>query len=152
MFFILSTLKTSGGNFKEAVSNFNNSAKNFNELPKPVIKQAILPVKNKIHMLELDEKSKTESAEFLQKHKSITCHKLIENVEEPKLVELTSQNTKNGTHLDDTNGNGNYVSPKEIPPKPLPRKSISDQGSFDENNPIPKPKPRTACVNTSYKV
>lgn len=146
------------GNLKEVVSNMNNSAKNLTETAK--LNQPILPVKNKIQLMELDqEKSKTESAEFLLKHKSITCQKLIENFdEEPNIVEVTAQNAKNGSHYDDSNGdqisslkNGKIHG--DIPPKPLPRKSISEQGSFEENfnNSIPKPRPRQA-TNNHYKV
>lgn len=52
--------------------------------------------------------------------------------------------------------NSNSNSTNVIPPKPLPRTSISEQGSFDEstNNvspPAPKPKPRLTA-NSNYKV
>lgn len=149
------------GSLKDVVSNMNNSAKNLNDLAKPITKQSIFPSKNKIQLMELDqEKRQTESAEFMQKHKTITCQKLIENFEEePKIVEVTAQNTKNSSHCNDTNGdhlaslnNGKVHS--DIPPKPLPRKSISEQGSFEENSSIliPKPRPRMACGNFNYKV
>lgn len=105
-------------------------------------------------MEKVQEKSKLESDEFVQKHKSIMSQKLIENcVNEPKIVESNEQNEKNGTFRHDPNGHEEIIK-NDIPPKPLPRKSISEQGSFEENstNIIPKPRPRTACPSTNYKV
>lgn len=52
--------------------------------------------------------------------------------------------------------NSNSNNTNVVPPKPLPRTSISEQGSFDEsstnntNPPVPKPKPR--LQNSNYKV
>lgn len=110
--------------------------------------------------MEKDQaKCKSESDEFIQKHKSI-AQKLIENFEdEPKIVEEKIQTEKNGCQ-DDSNENEdgndflkNGKVQNEVPPKPLPRKSISDQGSsFEDNSAVPKPKPRTACPNLIYKV
>lgn len=105
-------------------------------------------------------KSKIESDEFLLKHKSITAQKLIENYEnEPTICEekeSQSEKESNGKHEDEISPlkNGKI---QESPPKPLPRKSISDQGSFEENcggiiKPRPEPRPRTAGPNMSYKV
>lgn len=122
------------------------------------MKPTFVPIKNKIHLIEKDqEKSKIETEEFMQKHKTIMAQKLIENFEdEPKISDETEME-KNGNGHQDSNGhtvvelkNGK---PSDIPPKPLPRKSISDQGSFEENTSVvPKPRPRTACPALSYKV
>lgn len=149
------------GNLKEVVSNLNNSSKNKieNDLKiKPMPKPAFVPIKDKIQLMEKDQaKSKVESEEFIQKHKSIRSQKLIENFEnEPKLSAETEKE-KNGNGHNDLNGhddlNKNGKIQNDVPPKPLPRKSISEQGSFDENSSVvfPKPRPRTACP-TSYKV
>lgn len=142
---------------KEVVSNINNSLKTKADATKAVAKQASFPVKSKILSMEKDQaKSKTESEEFMQKHKTITAHKLIENIDdEPKIAEIDQQVEKNGNHSPESNGvfkNGKAQC--DVPPKPLPRKSISEQGSFEENCVviIPKPRPRTACQNSSYKV
>lgn len=140
----------------------NNSEKNKNAIEQSIklaVKPAFVPVKNKIQLMEKDQaKSKSESDEFIQKHKSI-AQKLIENFEdEPKIVEEKAQTEKNGNQ-DDLNGHNendllkNGKNQSEVPPKPLPRKSISDQGSsFEENSAVPKPKPRSACQNFNYKV
>lgn len=104
-------------------------------------------------------KSKIQSEEFMQKHKSIMAQKLIENYEnEPKLSEEeeVEKFEKGNT---DSNGHDDVISVKngkshvDIPPKPLPRKSVSEQGSFEENSVVfPKPRPRVACQNLTYKV
>ena len=105
-------------------------------------------------------KSKNQSEEFMQKHKSIMAQKLIENYDnEPKLSEV-EEIEKNGKCINDSNGHDDDVislkngkAPVDIPPKPLPRKSISEQGSFEENSVVfPKPRPRVACQNLTYKV
>jgi hypothetical protein len=153
------------GNLKEVVSNMNNSEKSKNAKDQSVklaVKPAFIPVKNKIQLMEKDQaKSKSESEEFIQKHKSI-AQKLIENFEdEPKIVEEKVETEKSCNDEKDSNGHNeindslkNEKIQYEAPPKPLPRKSISDQGSsFEENSaPIPKPKPRLACSNFNYKV
>lgn len=147
---------------KEVVSNLNNSSKSKIETDlklKPLPKPAFVPIKDKIQLMEKDQaKSKIESEEFLQKHKSIRSQKLIENFEnEPKLsAETGKEKEKNGNGHSDLNGHEDLKNGKvhsDIPPKPLPRKSISEQGSFDENSSVvfPKPRPRTACP-TTYKV
>lgn len=108
-------------------------------------------MKDKIQLMEMDQaKSKIETEEFMQKHKSIMSQKLIENFDnEPKLMETEIEKNGNG-HIDEKNGHENGKIVSDMPPKPLPRKSISDKGSFDENSSfaVPKPQPRTA----SYKV
>jgi hypothetical protein len=145
---------------KEVVSNLNNSEKNKTSVDQSIklsVKPAFIPVKNKIQLMEKDQaKSKSESEEFLQKHKSI-AQKLIENFDdEPKIVEEKTQKEKNGDESHELIENGSLKNGKiqsEVPPKPLPRKSISDQGSsFEENSNVPRPKPRTACPNFTYKV
>lgn len=143
----------------------NNSEKNKNDHSiKLPTKPAFVPVKNKIQLMEKDQaKCKSESEEFIQKHKSI-AQKLIENYDdEPKIVEEKTQTEKNGCSQEDSNDHSenndclkNGKIQHEVPPKPLPRKSISDQGSsFEisdkENSAVPKPKPRTAS-NFNYKV
>lgn len=148
------------GNLKEVVSNLNNSHKSKIEndiKPKVITKPSLVPIKDKIQLMEKDQaKCKIESEEFMQKHKSIMAQKLIENFDnEPKLsAETEKEKNGNGHDLnghEDTTKNGKIHT--EVPPKPLPRKSISDQGSFEENSAVvfPKPRPRTACP-TSYKV
>lgn len=111
--------------------------------------------------MESDEaKSKTQTDEFMQKHKSIMAHKLIENFEnEPKISE-GAEEEKNGNGHKEFNGHDDAVislkngkTQCDTPPKPLPRKSISEQGSFEDNSIVlPKPRPRTACPNLTYKV
>lgn len=148
------------GNLKEVVSNLNNSNKSKIEIdikPKVISKPAFVPIKDKIQIMEKDQaKSKIESDEFIQKHKSIMSQKLIENCDnEPKLSAETEKEKNGNGH--DLNGHEDTTKNEkintEVPPKPLPRKSISDQGSFEENSSVvfPKPRPRTACP-TSYKV
>lgn len=138
----------------------NNSEKNKNAIDqtlKLTVKPAFIPVKK---LMEKDQaKSKSESEEFIQKHKSI-AQKLIENFDdEPKIVEEKSQTEKSDCDQKDSNGHGEFNDSlkngkiqNEVPPKPLPRKSISDQGSSFEDSSVPKPKPRTACPNFTYKV
>lgn len=147
------------------MSNINNSSRNKNEndlrAKLPITKPIFVPMKNKIQLMESDQaKSKTQSEEFLQKHKSIMAHKLIENFEnEPKLSDGPEEE-KNGNGHKESNGHDDaIISLKngkmqcDTPPKPLPRKSISEQGSFEENSIVlPKPRPRTACPNLTYKV
>lgn len=105
--------------------------------------------------IESDQtKSKIQGEEFMQKHKTIMAQKLIENFEnEPKLSEEEVE--KNGKSNNDFNGHNNSVTNGkahvDLPPKPLPRKSISEQGSFEENS-VPKPRPRVACPILTYKV
>lgn len=161
--FSLSFLQILRGNLKEVVSNINNSSKSKIDIdlkPKQIVKPTFVPIKNKIQLMEKDqEKSKIETEEFMQKHKTIMAHKIIENFDdEPKISEETEME-KNGNGHQDSNGHEDAVvelkngKPSDTPPKPLPRKSISDQGSFDENSSIvPKPRPRTACPALSYKV
>lgn len=152
------------GNLKEVVSNINNSSKSKvdNDLRAkvPITKPIFIPIKNKIQLMENDQsKSKIQNEEFLQKHKSIMAQKLIENYEnEPKLSD-DEEIEKNGKGNNDSNGHNDVISTKngkvhvDIPPKPLPRKSISEQGSFEENSVVfPKPRPRVACPNLTYKV
>jgi hypothetical protein len=146
------------GNLKEVASNLNNSDKSRVEIKTNL--KVFVPIKNKIKLMEKDEvKSKNESEEFKQKHKSIMTQKLIENYEnEPEIESDCMSNEKNGNCQDNSNGEeflGNLnAQNNDVPPKPLPRKSISDQGSFEENYPpmLPKPRPRTTCPNISYKV
>lgn len=147
------------GNLKEVASNLNNSEKNRLESkanPKVGVKPYV-PIKNKIQLMENEQvKSKNESEEFKQKHKSIMTQKLIENYEnEPELSDCEpTENGKDSSNGQDCELSGNGNAPNDVPPKPLPRKSISDQGSFDENCPLtlPKPRPRTAGSNITYKV
>lgn len=152
------------GNLKEVVSNINNSSKNKleNDLRTkvPITKPIFIPVKNKIQLMENDQaKNKIQNEEFMQKHKSIMAQKLIESYEnEPKISE--DQDIDKNGKTDDSNGhNEDIMSVKngkahvDIPPKPLPRKSISEQGSFEESTVVfPKPRPRVACPNFTYKV
>lgn len=146
------------------MSNINNSSrsKNDNDLRAklPITKPIFVPVKNKIQSMESDQaKSKTQTDEFMQKHKSIMAHKLIENFEnEPKISE-GAEEEKNGNGHKEFNDDDAVIALKngkmqcDTPPKPLPRKSISEQGSFEDNSIVlPKPRPRTACPNLTYKV
>lgn len=63
----------------------------------------------------------------------------------------SSLNSRNGSQ-EETDDGSDGDKKNVVPPKPLPRTSISDQGSFDEssNGSVPRPKPRTAT--TGYKV
>lgn len=143
------TVQSLKGNVKEYMSNLNNLAKSSAEVDKkPAIikKPTYMPVKEKIHFLDYKDKT-PDNEEFLMKHKSI-AKKLIDEDDGPII-----EKSENGNdHEENGKMNGNH---KEIdtpnPPKPLPRKSLSDQGSFElDNNIFPKPKPRTAA--TGYKV
>lgn len=142
------------------MSNIENSSKSKNDsevkIKVQTSKPAFVPVKDKIHLMEKDQaKSTSETEEFMQKHKSIMAQKFIENCDdEPKLSDGIE---RNGNDQTDKNGHdlkNGQVHNETSPPKPLPRKSISDQGSFDEVTGvvIPKPRPRTACPNITYKV
>lgn len=94
----------------------------------------------------------------MQKHKSITAQKLIENCkDEPTIPENISEKEKNGNSdhdLMEPIRNGKTHNNNDVPPKPLPRKSISEQGSFEDNSGVvfPKPRPRMAYSNVNYKV
>lgn len=143
----LERAQTLKGNVKETMSNLNNLAKSSADAANKIAiakKPTYVPVKEKIHFIEKDQKP--ENDEFLMKHKFI-AKKLIENNEDEKGE--NDDHEKNGDNHD-TNGN-HKDSDKENPPKPLPRKSLSEQGSFElDNAGLPKPKPRFAA--TGYKV
>lgn len=140
------------GNVKEYMSNLNNLAKSSAETDKKpaIIKKptTYVPVKEKIHFHEKD--TKAESEEFLLKHKSI-AKKLIDEDDGP-IIEKSENDSDD--HEQNGHSNGNHKdndSAKENPPKPLPRKSLSEQGVLElDSNLFPRPKPRTAA--TGYKV
>ena len=116
---------------------------------------------------------KQECHEFEQKFKTITADRnpvkddclLIESISiDDEIDKLEEQ--KRDCDYNDTDD----LKPEEktddncfddrviimVPPKPLPRTSISEQGSFEECNfssstAIPKPRPRSSA-NHSYKV
>jgi hypothetical protein len=129
------------------MSNLNNLAKSSADASNKITiakKPTYVPVKEKIHFIEKDQKP--ENDEFLMKHKFI-AKKLIENNEDEKCE--NDDHEKNGNDEHNSNGNGTYDD--VIPPKPLPRKSLSEQGSFElDSNGVPRPKPRMAA--TGYKV
>lgn len=139
------------------MSNLNNLAKSSTDSSNKIAiakkPTAYVPVKEKIHFIEKDQKP--ENDEFLMKHKFI-AKKLIENNEDEKCAEKDDDHHEekngNGNDIDhNSNGNGTHSNDDIVPPKPLPRKSLSEQGSFElDCNGVPRPKPRMAA--TGYKV
>jgi hypothetical protein len=141
--------------------NNSNKSKIEAELKsKTITKPAFVPAKNKIQLMEKEqEKSKIETEEFMQKHKSIMAHKLIENYDdEPKIVEAADDGNDENDKPDKNGHEDAIISIKngkihsDVPPKPLPRKSISEQGSFEDNSGVVIPKPRPRTSNLNYKV
>lgn len=109
-------------------------------------------VKTKI-IENIRPKSEDQLSEFEAKYKTIK--EKVTNKEIAKVQANNEQNNENGnmkSHSGTTNGTNNNNSvvdgPEMVPPKPAPRTSISDQGSFDESSGIyPKPKPRSSITN-----
>lgn len=144
-------MQTLKGHVKEYMSNLNNLVKPAAEAekkPQIIKKPSYVPVKEKIHFHEKD--TKPDNEEFLLKHKSI-AKKLIDDEDGP-IIEKAAIVDNNHEHENGTtNGNHHDAPLKENPPKPLPRKSLSEQGSIElDSNVFPRPKPRTAA--TGYKV
>jgi len=112
----------------------------------------IIPKKEKTHNFNVETKSSNnETSEFLEKFKAVRMQKNLDN----KTVENGSK-VKNGDHDDhkvDEDDDDDIIKKEVVPPVPLPRKSISEQSSFEENSSgVPKPKPRQIGNCTNYKV
>lgn len=103
------------------------------------------------------EKLKDEQSEFLQKYKAVTSNKNIEN-NCNKAYDNVSNHNNNNDNDNDVNENNDYEDCKieekknDTPPKPLPRKSISEQSSLEEGIPIPKPRTSGSSSSNNYKV
>lgn len=117
-----------------------------------ITKQAIIqaPKKDIIQLIETENaKSKAEATEFLEKFKAVTAHKnnILEN---DQITNLKSNLIENMETIEecDNRESEDADEKKNIPPKPLPRKSISEQSSTEE---FPKPRPRVTAA-TNYKV
>lgn len=164
-------------NLQEFSKNIVNQSKkeSLNNIePKNGSKVAFVPIKNKIQQMEKQQlRLKQEFHEFEQKFKTITADRnsvkddclLIEVISaDDEIVKLEQQ--KEDFDYNDTEfskseekTDDNCIDDRVIimiPPKPLPRTSISEQGSFDECNfssttIVPKPRPRSSA-NHSYKV
>lgn len=164
-------------NLQELSKNIVNQSKreSLNRIePRICSKVAFVPIKNKIQQMEKQQlRLKQECHEFEQKFKTITADKisvkddclLIEGISVDDEIDKLEQQKR-----DFDNNDTEFLKPEEnsdenciddrmaivVPPKPLPRTSISEQGSFDECNfssttTIPKPRPRSSA-NHSYKV
>lgn len=113
--------------------------------------QVIAPRKEKTHSFNA-EPSNNDTSEFLEKYKAVRMQKNHDS----KTVENGSK-VKNGDH-NDTNKveeeeDEENIRKEVVPPVPLPRKSISEQSSFEDNSSgVPKPKPRQTGNCTNYKV
>lgn len=133
-----------------------------------------IPIKNKIQQMEKQQlRLKQECHEFEQKFKTITADRnldkddclFIESItvddEINKLEDIKRDFDCNDTEVLklEEKTDDNRIDERVIimtPPKPLPRTSISEQGSFEECNfssssAIPKPRPRSSA-NHGYKV
>ena len=111
----------------------------------------IIPKKEKTQNFNVETKSSNnETSEFLEKFKAVRMQKNLDN----KTVENGSK-VKNGDHDDHKvdDDDDDIIKKDVVPPVPLPRKSISEQSSFEENSSgVPKPKPRQIGNCTNYKV
>ena len=116
---------------------------------------------------------KQECNEFEQKFKTITVDRnpvkneclLIENISVDDEIDKLNENKRHfdckGSEIlnSEEKTDDDCIDERAlimVPPKPLPRTSISDQGSFEECNfssstAIPKPRPRSSA-NHGYKV
>lgn len=111
----------------------------------------VIPKKEKTHNFNVETKnSNNETSEFLEKFKAVRMQKNLDN----KTVENGSK-VKNGDHDDHKvdDDDDDIIKKEIVPPVPLPRKSISEQSSFEDNSSgVPKPKPRQIGNCTNYKV
>lgn len=145
------------GNLKEVATNLNNSDKSRIEVnSKPLITSGFAPLKKKASAMEHGRVEKNdESEEFKLIHTRMT-QKLIENFDnEPELFDCSSNKKSEDRNGEDNEMMRHAKSQSDVPPKPLPRKSISEQGSLEENGTqltLPKPRPRTTGQNITYKV
>lgn len=145
------------GNLEEIKKNFSNIDRHMNGSKNAhITKQAIIQPQKKdiIQLIETENaKSKAEATEFLEKFKAVTSHKTnIEEVNDQitKTTDLIEDmETIESDNRDCINEEYDYDEKRNIPPKPLPRKSISEQSSFEE---FPKPRPRITAGNNNYKV
>lgn len=122
--------------------------------------QVIVPKKEKSHVANVDTKnSNSDTSEFLEKYKAVRMQKTVDK-ECNKTADENGSKVKNGDH-NDTNKideeeeeeDDDIIKKEVVPPVPLPRKSISEQSSFEDNSSgIPKPKPRQTGNCNNYKV
>lgn len=114
--------------------------------------QVIAPKKEKSHSFNVETKtSNNDTSEFLEKYKAVRMQKNLD-----KESGENESKVKNGDH-NDTNKveeeDDDIIKKDVVPPVPLPRKSISEQSSFEDGSGgIPKPKPRQIGNCTNYKV
>lgn len=151
------TMQILRGNLEEIKKNFSNIDRHMNGSKNAhITKQAIIQSQKKdiIQLIETENaKSKAEATEFLEKFKAVTSHKTnLEEVEEDDQITKTTDLIEDMEAIESDNRdciNEEYDEKRNIPPKPLPRKSISEQSSFEE---FPKPRPRITAGNNNYKV
>lgn len=128
-----------------------NGTKNAHITKQPIIQPQ---KKDIIQLIETENaKSKAEATEFLEKFKAVTAHK--NNIEDDQItMKANLIENMEATIVEEENDNRDCINEEEldekknIPPKPLPRKSISEQSSTEE---FPKPRPRVTAGN-NYKV
>lgn len=116
-----------------------NGTKNSHVTKQPIIQ----PKKDIIQLIEIENaKSKAEANEFIEKFKAVTSHKNNENDQITKKANLIEKDNREVVNEEEEEEK------RAVPPKPLPRKSISEQSSTEE---FPKPRPRVTAGN-NYKV
>lgn len=133
------------GNLEEIKKNFSNTERHLNGTKNThITKQPIIqPKKDIIQLIETENaKSKAEANEFLEKFKAVTSLKNNENDQITKRANLIEKDNRECIIEEEEE------EIRTVPPKPLPRKSISEQSSTEE---FPKPRPRATAGN-NYKV
>lgn len=160
------------GTLNDIVNNLSNNIKK--QTKEISVKPVNIPIKTKIQMMEQQAKIKAEFDEFEQKFKTITTANKMEETQNILNRNYNIIHSNQDDESDIVEKNGNFIGNKQnehddhianatkdtrvinnvTPPKPMPRTSISEQGSFEENtgNAIPKPRPRTTASSTGYKV
>lgn len=134
------------GNLEEIKKNFSNTERHLNGTKNThITKQPLIqPKKDIIQLIETENaKSKAEANEFLEKFKAVTSNKNAENDQITKKAALIEKDNRECIIEEE-----DEEEKRTIPPKPLPRKSISEQSSTEE---FPKPRPRVTGGN-NYKV
>jgi hypothetical protein len=143
------------GNLEEIKKNFSNIDRHMNGTNADITKQPIIqPKKDIIQLIETENaKSKAEANEFLEKFKAVTSHKNSNNNDDIDSDQMTKkpdliENMKDNRDCINEEMEEEEEEEKKTPPKPLPRKSISEQSSVEE---FPKPRPRFT-PGCNYKV
>lgn len=141
---------------EEIKKNFSNIDRHMNGTKNAhITKQPIIqpPKKDIIQLIETENaKSKAEANEFLEKFKAVTSHKNNDSDPISKKADLIENMKDNRDCINEEVPEGDIEEEEEeekkTPPKPLPRKSISEQSSVEE---FPKPRPRVT-PGCNYKV